>query len=53
MRDPVLTEHGEGPWRQRHVTIFGPLTTVNVDHHPGTIDVADLEVETFLEPQAQ
>ena len=53
MRGPVLAEHGKGPRRKWNVTIFGSLTTVNVNHHPLTVDVTDLEVQTFLETQPE
>ena len=53
MGDPVLTKHGQGPWRQRDVAVLGALATMNMDDHPFAVDVADLQIQAFLDPQPQ
>ena len=53
MRHPVLAEHSQGLRRERHVAIFGALAAMNMDDHPRAVDVADLEIQTFLETQPQ
>ena len=53
MRDPILAEHGQGPRRQRHVAVLGALATMDMDDHPRAVDVADLQIQTFLETQPQ
>ena len=37
---------------ERDVAILGALSTVDMDHHAGGIDIGDFEVETFMESQA-
>ena len=53
VRRPVLAEDLQRAAGQRHVAVLGPLAAMDVDHHPCAVDVADLEVQPFLEPQAQ
>ena len=50
--DPIAAEQIEGGWGQRDVAILGALSTVDMDHHAGGIDIGDFEVETFMESQA-
>lgn len=49
---PIAAEQMEGGWGQRDIAILGTLSTVDMDHHTGGIDIGDFEVETFVEPQA-
>ena len=49
---PIAAEQMEGGWGQRDVAILGTLSTVDMNHHAGGIDIGDFEVETFMEPQA-
>ena len=53
MRDPVLAEGLQRARRQGDVAVLGPLAAMDVDHHPRAVDVADLEVQPFAEPEAQ
>ncbi len=53
MGRPVLTEQGRRARRRGHVAVLGPLAVMHVHEHPRAVDVADLEVEALLEPQAQ
>jgi hypothetical protein len=48
---PITAEQIEGRWRQRDVAILGALSTVDMDHHAGGIDIGDFEVESFVKPQ--
>ena len=34
------------------VSIFRPFPVLDADHHPGRVDIADAQVEHFVEPQA-
>lgn len=57
---PIAAEQIEGRWGKRDVAIpstssgqaLGTLSTVDMDHHAGGIDIGDFEVETFMESQA-
>ena len=53
VRDPVLAEHGQSPGRERHKAVLGALATMDMDDHPPAVDVADLQIQTLLEPQPQ
>ena len=53
MRGPVLAEHRQGAPGQRHVAVLGPLAAMHVHEHPLAVDVADLQVQPFLESQAE
>ncbi len=51
-----LPEHAEGSQRrlgQRHVAILGPFATMNVDHHALAVEITDLEIHRFPDPQPQ
>jgi hypothetical protein len=50
--EPIAAEQIEGGWGQREVAILGTLSTVDMDHHAGGIDIGDFEVETFMESEA-
>jgi hypothetical protein len=49
---PIAAEQIEGGWGQREVAILGTLSTVDMDHHAGGINIGDFEVETFMESEA-
>jgi hypothetical protein len=53
MSSPVGAEQREGLGRQRDVSIFGALPTMDMDLKALAIDVRDLEEEGFMEPEAQ
>ena len=53
MGSPVVTEHGEGTWWQGDVAVLCALAAMDMDDHAGAVDVADLEIESFLDPQAE
>ena len=53
VRHPVLAQHGQSARRQWQVAIFGPLAEMHVHEHPLAVDVAHLQLQAFLEPQAQ
>jgi hypothetical protein len=49
---PIAAEQTEGGLRERDVAVLGTLSTVDMDHHAGGIDIGDFEVETFMKSQA-
>lgn len=49
---PIAAEQMEGGLRERHVAIFGALSTVDMDHHAVAVDIGDFEMESFVKPQA-
>ena len=53
MGTPVFAEGLERARRQGDEAVLGALAAMDVDHHPGAVDVADLEVEPLGEPQSQ
>ncbi len=50
--EPIAAEDLEGGLGERHIAILGSLSTVDMDHHAGGVDIGDFEVEAFVEPQA-
>ena len=48
---PVVSEHVQCAVGKRQVTIFGAFAAMNVDRHSLGVNVADLQVESFFEPQ--
>jgi hypothetical protein len=38
---------------QRQVAVLGSLAAMDMDHHPPRVDVADLQVQSFFQPQAE
>jgi hypothetical protein len=38
--------------RQRHEAVFGALTAMHVNHHSLTVDIADFQMQRFLQAQA-
>jgi hypothetical protein len=49
---PIAAEQTESGRWERDVAIFGALSSVDMDHHAGGIDIGDFEVETFVKSQA-
>jgi hypothetical protein len=49
---PIASEQLEGGLGERDVAIFGALSTVDMDHHAGGVDIGDFEMETFVKPEA-
>jgi len=49
---PIAAEQLEGGLGERDVAILGTLSTVDMDHHAGGIDIGDFEVETFVKSEA-
>lgn len=49
---PVLAQEIEGGIGQRDIAILGALSSVNVDHHSRAVDVADLQIQCFMETQS-
>ena len=49
----VISESEQGRLGQRNQSIFRALTAVDVNQHSLGVDVANLEIEGFLEPEAQ
>src|SRR4051794_37509545 len=53
MGGPVFAEGLERGRRQGDEAVLGALAAMDVDHHPGAVDVADLEVEGLGESEAE
>jgi hypothetical protein len=53
MRDSELAERLQGRIGQDQVAILGSFATMNVHHHPPAVDVGDLEVNGFANPQSE
>ena len=49
---PIAAEQVEGGWGERDVAVLGPLSTVDMDHHAGGVDIGDFEVEAFVKSEA-
>ena len=52
-RHPMLPQQIQRAGRQRQVTIFGSLTTMDMHGSASRINVADLQVESFVQPQPE
>src|SRR6267142_1547212 len=48
---PVLAQQLQGPLGHRDVTVFGALAVTDVNHQAGAVDVGDLQMGSFLQPQ--
>ena len=48
----VRAEQREGLLGQRHLAIVRPFAITYVDDHPGTVNIGNLQVGAFLQPQA-
>src|SRR3989304_6408089 len=53
MSGPVLSQQLKRRRGEWNVTVLGPLAAMDVNHAALGIDVADLQVEAFLHPQAE
>ena len=51
MDPPIATKQMVSPFGQGHVSVFGPLASMDMNHHAFTIDVGDLQVKSLLEPK--
>ena len=50
---PVLAQQLQRSFRQRDVTVFGAFAVADVNHHPGAVDVGDLQMGSFLQRRPQ
>ena len=53
MRCPILAQDRQRTLGQGQVAILGTLPTMNVDHHPLGIEITGLQIQSFLQSQAQ
>ena len=37
---------------QRHVAVLGALAAMHMDHHPLAVDVGDVQIKRFMQPEA-
>src|ERR671932_1225313 len=47
--EPVRAQQGEQGRRERDVAVLGPLTALNMDHHPCTVDLRHAQMNTFTQ----
>lgn len=50
-KSPPLTDNFQQLGGEHHVAILLPLTLLNANHHPSTVNVANLESNGFRDPQ--
>ena len=50
--EPIAAEEVEGGWGERDVAVLGALSTMDMDHHTGGVDIGDFEMEAFVESEA-
>ena len=50
---PVLAEFLQQPRRERHESLLAPFAVPDVELHPRAVDVGDLQVRGFAQPQAR
>ena len=48
---PIEPKLGEGLLRQGHIAVFVALAPPQVQHHPATVNILDLQLPPFLQPQ--
>ncbi len=53
MRDPELTHRLQCRIGQRQVAVFASHAAMNANHHSLAVDVAELQVDRFADPQAE
>lgn len=53
MRRPVLTQKDESRLWQGNESIFGTFATVDVNQHPLGVDIGNLEMQSFLQPESE
>jgi len=51
MGHPVTAKQLVGVLRKRNIAVLGPLAMVDMDHHSFSVDIRDLQRETFRDPQ--
>jgi len=49
---PILAQQLQRALRQWDIAVFRAFTVADVNHHPGAIDVGDVQIDSFLQPQA-
>jgi hypothetical protein len=49
---PILPEKSEQTRGEHHAAILLPFPLADAEHHTGTIDISDLQVTEFRDPQA-
>lgn len=49
----VFSEDEQSGFGQWYQTIFGTLATMDVNHHSIGLDILNLEIESFLQPESQ
>src|SRR5262245_17984404 len=49
---PILPEQSEQTRGEHHAAILLPFPLADTEHHTGTIDISDLQVTEFRDPQA-
>jgi hypothetical protein len=53
MTFPEVSQQKQSRLGQRQIAILRTLAAMNVDHHAFRVDVADLQIASFLQPQSQ
>ena len=48
---PVTAQQFKGVFRQWDISVFSSLAAMDMDHHTVAVDILDLEIERFCEPQ--
>jgi len=53
MDRPIRAQRLEQPRGEQRVTVLPPLPLLDTDRHPRGVDVADLQMQDFAEPEAR
>ena len=53
MSGPILTQHLQCTHRERDVAVSDSLAAMNMNDHPLAGDIADFQVQAFLETQSE
>ena len=53
MRLPVLPEQLQGAVGEWDIAVLGTFAAVNVNHHAFRVEIADFEIESFFQSEAQ
>ena len=48
---PVASQDVESRFGEGDVTIFSPFTPMNVDTHPGSVEIGNLKKQRFMESE--
>ena len=51
--DPEVAEDGESSVRQGNVAVFGALAVMDVNEHPGAVDIFDAEADALPQVEAE